>query len=316
MTAEKPGTRVVVVGSANLDIVVRQQRLARPGETVRGHQISMESGGKGLNQAVALARAGAPVTFLGRIGRDVFGYMLRRTLVAEGIDVTNLVADRNRFTGSAIVSVLDDGENSIVVVAGANESDEWTSRENAAVQGVGAVVAQLERPIPLIRTAFAAARRIGVPTFLTPAPVSPDVRELLDLTDVLLLNEGEAREIAGEPETTQAARALSREVGLVVLTRGAQSTLITRNGAVVHEEPARTVPTLDTTSAGDCFAGYFIRGLVAGHDISRSARDATTAASLCVQRPGSSSSIPSLNEVREADSGGRGGAEQLLSSDR
>src|SRR4051794_34531453 len=162
---------IIVLGSANMDLVVRQPRLPGPGETMFGTSFSTVPGGKGLNQAVAAARAGGDVAFLGAVGRDAFGDELRACLTREGVDVAGLV-DVDSPTGIAQISVVDGGENSIVVVSGAN--DAITSLDEAALAGIDEgcyLVAQFERPIELVREALDFARRMAGTTVLTPAPV-------------------------------------------------------------------------------------------------------------------------------------------------
>jgi ribokinase len=288
---------LVVLGSVNMDFVTRQERLPRPGETIFGREFERVGGGKGLNQAVAAARAGGEVAFLGRVGDDDAGAALTALLADEGIDVGRVTVDPARPTGIAQVSVLDDGDNAIVVIAGANDSDDWDPADDALVSRAAVLVAQLERPPSLVKRAFETARRHGVATVLTPAPVSDEAVSLLPLVDVLVLNEHEAKALSGEADTADAAGRLSEICPLVLLTRGAASTLVATEGSVVHEEPARPVRVLDTTGAGDCFAGSVVARLAAGDGLDEVLRLATIAASLSVGRAGASRSMPTWAEV-------------------
>jgi ribokinase len=288
---------IVVLGSANMDLVVRQPRLPNPGETMFGSDFSTVPGGKGLNQAVAAARAGADVGFLGAVGRDAFGDELRRCLRDEGIDTDGL-AEVDAPTGTAHIAVLDGGENAIVVVSGANAAiTELDDGSRSRIEDAGYLVAQFERPIELIGEAFVVARGLGIQTVLTPAPVQPVDHALLQLVDVLIPNAQEACELAGVADETEAAIALSRTVGLVVMTRGGRGALVAREGAVVAEVPARAVTPVDTTAAGDTFAGVMVAWLAAGAELDAALKAATVAASISVTRPGASTSMPTWDEI-------------------
>jgi ribokinase len=288
---------IVVLGSANMDLVVRQPRLPNPGETMFGSDFSTVPGGKGLNQAVAAARAGGDVGFLGAIGRDAFGDALRECLRDDGID-TEGVAEVDAPTGTAHIAVLDGGENAIVVVSGANASvTQLDDRSKSRIEEARYLVAQFERPIELIGEAFVVARGLGIRTVLTPAPVQPVDPALLQLVDILIPNAQEACELAGVADETEAALALSRTVGLVVMTRGARGALVAREGTVVAEVPARKVTAVDTTGAGDTFAGVFVAWLAAGAELEAALRAATVAASISVTRPGASTSMPTWDEI-------------------
>jgi ribokinase len=288
---------IVVLGSANMDLVVRQPRLPHPGETMFGSSFDTIPGGKGLNQAVAAARAGGDVAFLGAVGRDLFGDELRRCLQDDGVDTHGLV-DVDGATGTAHISVLDGGENAIVVVPGANAA--ITSLDDTSqkrIENARYLVAQFERPIELINEAFVVARGMGIQNVLTPAPVQPVDPALLQLVDVLIPNAQEACELAGVDDETQAALALSETVGLVVMTRGSRGALVARDGAVLHEVAPRKVEPVDTTAAGDTFAGTLIAFLAEGAPLEAALRAATVAASISVTRPGASTSMPTRDEI-------------------
>ncbi|MFM9877949.1 MAG: ribokinase, partial [Rhodoglobus sp.] len=254
-------TGIVVLGSANMDLVVRQPRLPHPGETMFGGSFTTVPGGKGLNQAVAAAKAGGDVTFLGAVGADAFGDELRRCLERDGIgtDALSVVDDP---TGTAHISVLDGGENSIVVVSGANVAiTELDAAARHTIEGATYLVAQFERPLDLITQAFALARDRGIRTVLTPAPVKAVGPKLLELVDILVPNAAEACELAGVADEVAAARQLSHRVGLVVMTRGSRGVLVARDGEVIADLPARHVEPVDTTGAGDTFAGVLVARL-------------------------------------------------------
>jgi ribokinase len=288
---------IVVLGSANMDLVVRQPRLPHPGETMFGSSFSTIPGGKGLNQAVAAARVGGDVGFLGAVGRDAFGAALRQCLQDAGVD-THGLTDVDEATGTAHISVLDGGENAIVVVPGANGA--ITSLDDASqarIEDARYLVAQFERPVSLVSEAFVVARGLGIQTVLTPAPVQPVDHALLQLVDVLIPNAQEACELSGESDEAAAAIALSRLAELVVMTRGSRGALVARKGEVELEVAPREVEAVDTTAAGDTFAGVLVAMLAEGQPLETALRAATVAASISVTRPGASTSMPTRDEI-------------------
>ena len=288
---------IIVLGSANMDLVVRQPRLPHPGETMFGSSFHTVPGGKGLNQAVAAARAGGDVGFLGAVGGDAFGAALTDCLRDDGVDVHG-VTEVAEATGTAHISVLDGGENAIVVVSGANAA--ITALDDASqrrIEDSRYLVAQFERPLELITEAFVVAHGLGITTVLTPAPVTQVDPHLLDLVDILIPNAQEACELAGVDDETEAALALSRSVGLVVMTRGSRGALVTRDGAVVTEVAPRKVEAVDTTAAGDTFAGVLVAMLAEGVELEPALTAATVAASISVTRPGASTSMPTRAEI-------------------
>ncbi|MFG6403086.1 ribokinase [Microbacterium sp. P04] len=290
---------VVVLGSANMDLVVRQPRRAEPGETIFGTAFTTGAGGKGLNQAVAAARAGARVVFLGAVGADAFGERLRQRLVADGVEVSGLRVS-TEATGIAQITVTDDGENTIVVVPGANDDVEFSPDDQAAVAAASHLVVQGERPIPLLATAMRHAREAGVTTVLTPAPASRDLEALLDLTDLLVPNENEALELSGSPDAAEAAARLSRRAGTVIVTRGAHGALVARDGAVVFTLAAPVVTPVDTTAAGDTFVGVLVAWLADGAALEVALSAAAAAAAITVTRAGAAESMPHRDEIDRA----------------
>ncbi|GAB3603455.1 ribokinase [Microbacterium aureliae] len=288
--------RVVVLGSANMDLVVRQPRWVRPGETMFGSHFSTGPGGKGLNQAVAAARAGADVAFIGAVGSDDFGARLADGLAAEGVDTTAL-RRVGAATGIAQITVTDDGENAIVVVPGANAESALSDADRAAIDGASHLVVQLERPHALLRTALAYARDRGVTTVLTPAPVADESRELIGLADILLPNEREAMELSGEATAEAAANSLSRSAGTVVVTLGERGALVAQGGAVVATVQPRRVKAVDTTAAGDTFVGVLVAWLSSGEDFAAALDAATAAAAIAVTRTGAADSMPARDEI-------------------
>lgn len=290
-------SEIVVLGSANMDLVVRQPRLPNPGETMFGSSFDTVPGGKGLNQAIAAARVGGEVAFLGAVGGDAFGATLRATLEADGVDVS-AVALVERPTGTAHISVLDGGENAIVVVPDANGVDlPLDERQQAAIRAARYLVVQFERPLGLVTAAVAFARANGVTTVVTPAPVLALPDDFLDDVDILVPNAAEACALAGLDDEADAARVLSRRVGTVVVTRGSRGALVARGGELVAEVAAHPVTPVDTTGAGDTFTGVLVARLAAGDTEPDALRAASVAAALATTRAGASPSMPSWAEV-------------------
>jgi ribokinase len=288
---------IVVLGSANMDLVVRQPRLPEPGETMFGSSFTTVPGGKGLNQAIAAARVGGDVAFLGAVGGDAFGRELRETLAAAGVD-TDAIALVERPTGTAHIAVLDGGENAIVVVPDANGVElPLDDVQREAIRAARYLVVQFERPLPLVAAAVAFARSVGVTTVVTPAPVLPLPEGFLEQVDILVPNAAEARALAGIDDEADAARALSEQVGTVVVTRGARGALVARGGDIVAEVASHPVTPVDTTGAGDTFTGVLVARLAAGDAESEALRAASVAAALATTRAGASTSMPSWAEV-------------------
>jgi ribokinase len=279
-----PPGGVLVVGSANLDLVATTARHPSPGETLIGHDYSEHPGGKGLNQAVAAARAGSPTRFVGAVGRDDAGQTLTRVAAESGVD-TSEIADVDASTGRALILVAESGENSIVVVPGANElCPVGTARDGEVV------LAQLEVPLNTVESTFRTAREVGATTVLNPAPARPLPPELLELVDIIVPNEHELDLLGG------VSSLLEKGVGTVVVTLGAEGARVhTRDGAV--DIPTLSVDAVDTTGAGDTFCGYLASGLASGLPLENAARRGCLAAALSTTRSGAVPSIPTSTEV-------------------
>ncbi|MDI6943682.1 ribokinase [Microbacterium barkeri] len=290
---------IVVLGSANMDLVTRQPRLPEPGETMAGSDFSTGAGGKGLNQAVAARRAGADVAFAGAVGDDGFGRELRAFLEGERI-ATDALRTSAAPTGIAQVSVLDGGENSIVIVAGANGEEELTDGDRALIASAAALVVQLERPLALVERALAAGRQAEALTVLTPAPVDAEAARLLPLVDILVPNESEALALSGASDVETAARRLSEQASTVIVTRGSAGALIARGGDIVAAVPARAVEAVDTTGAGDTFVGVLVAWLTRGEPLEAAVEAATAAAAIAVTRPGAAPAMPTREEIDAA----------------
>jgi ribokinase len=297
---------IAVLGSANMDLVVRQSRLPLAGETIFGADFSTVPGGKGLNQAVAAARLGATVNFLGAVGADSYGTQLRALLAEEGIRSTEL-ATADAATGTAHISVVDSGENSIVVVSGANATVTYlTVQQLEAVAESSFLVMQCELPTSALVEGIAAARAAGVFTVLTPAPVVPLPEDFLASVDLVVPNQLEAAQLSGESDPVRAAEVLSKGGTWAIVTLGSEGSVVAFDGEALGLAPARPVAAVDTTAAGDTFVGAlvarlavdFVRGSAVTADaMIEAVRFATVASSVSVTRAGATSSMPTLDEV-------------------
>lgn len=290
-------SRVCVLGSANVDLVASVTQAPAPGETVFGSAFAITAGGKGLNQAVAAARAGAEVAFIGAVGADDFGLRLQGVLEREGIDRTGLTVSAEP-TGIAHIMVTDDGENSIIVVPGANAEEQLHAGDAGLIEGSAVLMAQLERPIALVAEAFRVARAHRVRTVLTPAPVTAGIDELLELADIVVPNAGEACALTGAESARDAAALLAAGERIAVVTCGADGVIVARAGEVVAHVPAVPAPVVvDTTGAGDTLAGVLCARLAAGDELIEAVRAGVVAASLSVRRRGAADAMPTATEI-------------------
>ncbi|MFV0252154.1 MAG: ribokinase [Beutenbergiaceae bacterium] len=296
-------SRVVVFGSANVDLVVQVDRRPQGGETLLGSDVVKHPGGKGANQAAAAARSGSEVVFLGAVGADDHGSFLRQSLANVGVDTDGLAAS-DRPTGTAMILVTPDGENSIVVSPGANFGIDVSNAEDAARQWHRADVLVLNLEIPLQTVEYLAqeAAAEGIRVLLNAAPAYPLAPELFHACDPLVVNEHEARtvlgEAAGTADTAQelAAGLLQAGARSVVITLGAQGAVMaTATGSGVI--PAYDVPAVDTTGAGDAFVGATAALLADGRSLQVAVEYATAMSALAVQRPGAQSSYANREDV-------------------
>jgi len=297
--AHKP--RVVVVGSSNTDMVIRSKRLPRPGESVVAGQFYMAAGGKGANQAVAAARAGAQVTLVARLGRDMFGDQALAGFHRERIDCRWVARDPDTPSGIALILVDGDGENLISVALGANLrlAPADVDRAAGAIAGAGALVLQLEIPMAAVRRAVAIARASRVPVILNPAPAParPLAKGLLRQIDTLVLNETEMEVVAGSGEFAAAAGLLEAGVRHVVLTRGRRGVALLDDPQHPHLIPGRKVKSVDAVGAGDAFVGTLATFLAEGRDLADALTLANAAAALSVTRRGAQPSLPRRSDI-------------------
>ena len=296
---------IVVVGSLNMDLVVRAPHIPVPGETVLGSDFGTFPGGKGANQAVAAARQGARVTFVGRVGADAFGQQLVTGLEAEGIDTRYVGVEEDAATGVALITLDSAGENSIVVAPGANHAltCRHIQESEAAFRGADLLLLQLETPLASVQTAAQQAKAHGVGVVLNPAPAQALPPGLLALVDVLIPNETELALLTGLPVDSlerieDAARTLLVQgVGSLVVTLGGRGALtLEQNQPAIHV-PAFAVEVVDSTAAGDSFAGAFSVALAEGTSLHAAAGRGCAAGALATTRLGAQPSIPTKAEV-------------------
>jgi len=287
---------VVVLGSANLDLVSTVPTIPAPGETVLSLTRDLRAGGKGLNQAVASSRAGARTLLVGAVGDDEAARLLTTEAEGAGID-TGLVRRVAGPSGTAWIMVRPDGENAIVVDSAANATVEnLTEQERVAIAAARVLVTQLETPLAAVTEAATLAREAGVRVVLNAAPARALRDELLACVDVLVVNEHEARHLSGEGDPGRAAAALERVVGAVVVTLGAEGALLVDDAGPrrVAGVPATVV---DTTGAGDTFTGVLAATLAERASLDNAVARAVVAGALAVESPGAVPSIPTAAQI-------------------
>ncbi|MGA5320733.1 ribokinase [Streptomyces seoulensis] len=290
-------THIVVLGSTNMDLVTYVARAPRRGETVTGREFRTIPGGKGANQAMAAARAGATVSLIGAVGNDAYGVRLRDNLEHSGVD-TDFLRTVEGASGTAHIVVDDEGNNAIVVVPGANGTvDHLSPGDEGLIASADALLLQLEVPLPAVIAGAEAARRHGVRTVLTPSPAQPLPEELLDVTDVLVPNEYEAVTLTGRTDPLDAAVGLLDLVPEVVLTLGEAGVLYVSRDTEPLAVPAHQVAAIDSTGAGDTFAGAYAVAVAEEKPLREALSWAAAAAALSVQREGASASMPYRPEI-------------------
>jgi ribokinase len=295
---------VLVLGGANTDYLVKGERLPSPGETLQGEVFQEAAGGKGANQAVAVARLGCRSALVARVGDDERGRRLRDQLAAEGVDVTSVRTDPEAPTGVALILVDRAGEKQILTALGANQRVDQ-AQVRAAGEAIGSArvfLAQLEVPLPAVALGLRLAREAGVTIVLDPAPARPLSEEVLRLVDVIRPNASEAETLTGIAvrDHDSAARAarnlLSRGVGAVVVQAGQDGDLL-----VTPEEerllPRHPVESVDATGAGDAFAGALAAALAEGRPVTEAAFMGSAAAALATTRLGAQAGLATREEL-------------------
>lgn len=299
--------KVVVVGSLNMDLVARAERLPRGGETLAGDSFFTVPGGKGANQAVAAARLGASVAMVGNVGDDAYGRQLREALEVEGIDCQAVGVCPGVSSGVALIVVDAASQNAIVIIPGGNGllDPQSVQRFDALLEHAQVIICQLEVPYATVGWVLARGRELGKTVILNPAPASsPLPAQWFAHIDYLIPNESEAEALTGLPvaDLSGAQRAAERlrvlGAGKVIVTLGAQGALFVDAQGSRHF-PATPVKPLDTTAAGDTFVGGFAAGLARGLEEGEAIVQGQRAAAISVTRAGAQPSIPYLAELVE-----------------
>jgi ribokinase len=300
-------SHIVVVGSINMDLVVRAPVHPAPGETILGSDFHTIPGGKGANQAVAAARLGSQVTMIGRVGKDEFGKSLLENLTKEEIDTQHVGIDQEAASGIAMITLDAAGQNTIVVASGANMclTPDMVREAWEQLDAIDAVIMQLEIPIDCIIEAVVLAKNCGARVILNPAPARELPEELYRLIDVIVPNESETSILTGLPVETpdQVDRAanhlLAQGVNAVALTLGSRGvSLLESSGNITQLSPHR-VKVVDTTAAGDAFVAGLAVGLAEGATLVNAARLGNAAGAIAVTRLGAQPAMPTRAEVEQ-----------------
>jgi ribokinase len=301
---------IVVVGSLNMDLVVRTPRLPTIGETIIGSDFRTFPGGKGANQAVAAARLGGSVKMIGRVGSDSFGETLLETVAQARVDTAHILQDPQAATGVAFITVDTNGQNTIVVASGANAKldPEDIDKAEEAFIGAEVLLLQLESPLSAVNRAIDLARRHGLRVVLNPAPAQLLDVDFLSRVDYLVPNQTELALLTGMESTSDAVNALAA-LGLqrVIVTLGDAGVLVVEEGREV-QLPPHQVKVMDTTAAGDAFVGAFAVALTEGHPTLTAASWGNAAGALAVTRAGAQPSLPTRSEFEVFLSKNPGGA--------
>lgn len=295
---------VVVVGSSNTDLVVKTERFPKPGETLVGGDFFLFQGGKGANQAVAAARMGAEVTFISKLGKDLFGKQTREGLEKEGISTRLVLEDAAKASGIALITVDEQGENTIVVAPGANASLSPSDIQAAlpSLPNHAFILCQLEIPIDTITFLASYAQEKNKNLILNPAPAQKLPESIYDQLFLITPNETEASLLAGMPCDREedypkiAQWFRNKGVKQVLLTLGEKGTYF-QNSTQQHRIPAQKVTAVDTTAAGDVFNGSLVVALAEGMQWKEAINLATKAASISVTRMGAQASAPFRSEL-------------------
>lgn len=298
--------QIVVVGSLNMDMVVSLKHRPGRGETVLGGDFFMNAGGKGANQAVAARKLGATVAMIGKVGQDLFADQLLENLVQLGIDCSAIEQIPSQATGVAFVTLDPEGDNSIIVAPGANHklTPADIRRQEELIKQAKLLMVQLEIPLETVKEAIAIARRHKVPVMLDPAPVQPLTAELLSMVDYIVPNETEISQLTGIEVHDQvtaklaAVELLRQGVSTVFAKLGEKGIVVVNANRTFFVEPYQ-VQAVDSTAAGDAFAGAVGAAIVSGKDVWASAKFASAIGAITVTRKGAQASMPSLEEAED-----------------
>jgi ribokinase len=293
------------LGSFVADLAFRTNRIPVWGETLMGNEFKLGPGGKGSNQAVAAARAGGRVSFISKLGPDLFGDMARALYKSEGIDTQFLFTTQSATGAAAIIIDAHKGENAIIVVPGAcfEVTAEEVDQARALIAGSAIFVAQLELPLPVVEHGLTLAHSLGVPTILNPAPAAPLPESIYRHIDYITPNESEAAALTGVPVSTvadaeKAADAfLARGVPNAIITLGAQGVFVKNAQVRAHVPAVNAGKVVETTGAGDAFNGGFAVALSEGMGLVEAARFGCASAGISITRPGTAPSMPTRAEI-------------------
>lgn len=299
--------KVVVVGSSNTDMVFRTPRIPQPGETIMGEDFDQLPGGKGANQAVAAARAGAEVHFIAKVGDDDLGKAALKTYQENGIQTNCIQQTAAAASGVAMILVNNSsGENAIVVAPGANAllTPEDIEAAKSIIEQADVLLVQLETPLDTVQHALAIARQKGVITILNPAPAQQLSERILSLVDYLTPNETETAILSGilprdEDSALEASLTLSAYVKNVIITQGSKGAFLRRSDGFTSQIPTERVKAVDTTAAGDVFNGYLASALAKGQDLVAAIQTANRAAAKSVTQKGAQPSIPGYKDLED-----------------
>lgn len=299
--------RITIVGSLNMDLVIRSPRIPRPGETVIGSDFQTVPGGKGANQAVAAARLGGQVTMVGRVGEDSFANALLENLATAEIDTTFVQRDRQKASGVALIVVDDQGENIIVVASGVNMrmTEKDVEAAEAAIAESDVLLLQLEVPLPVVKRAAQIAQSHRVTVVLNPAPARELAPDLLTLVDVLVPNESESALLTGFPVESQselekaASKILNLGARSVVITLGKRGAFLASGDYTSKIYEAFSIEPVDTTAAGDAFVAGLAVNYAAGKSLPDAIRWGNAAGAMTALRFGAQTSLPKRKEVQE-----------------
>ncbi|VTU09194.1 ribokinase [Actinobacillus indolicus] len=296
--------KLCVLGSINVDHVIRVPYFPKAGETLTGYDYQIAYGGKGANQAVAAARCGANVSFIGAIGDDQIGQTMKQAFEQDGIDTSAISVIRNQSTGLAMIQVADSGENSIVISAGANAdlSEALVEQHKSHIEQADILLMQLENPLQAVTLTTKFAKKAGVKVVLNPAPAQPLPDSLLSHIDIITPNETEAEILTGIHVTGEQSAKLAANhfhqlgINTVLITLGSKGVYYSEKGKGEIILGFR-VDAVDTTAAGDTFNGAFVTALLEGQSPKESIRFAHAAAAISVTRMGAQTAIPKREEI-------------------
>ncbi len=296
---------VLVFGSLNMDLVTRTHRLPQVGETIAGYSFETIPGGKGANQAIAVARLGVPVQMRGRVGGDEFGKMLIESLQLAGVDCGSVKVDETVSSGVAAIAINDSGENHIIIVAGANGQVDLSDVDRLPLLTSKVLLLQLEIPLAIVLAAAQAAQKAGVTVILDPAPAPTQLpAELYAAVDILTPNQVEAEQLTGiavedEASALQSARRLQQQgVGTVIIKMGAQGALCATAAGEFWVSPF-IVMAIDTVAAGDAFNGGLAAALAEGLSLPEACQWAAAAGALATTVKGAQSAMPTRAELMQ-----------------